>query len=145
MKQDFELSGVQKYIAPRNKVEEQLVQIWKDLLQVSRIGIKDNFFELGGHSLLAMRLVSAIRKELDIEVAIKDLFVHPTIKELTAHLDGQSNESLLPPIEVIEPRPEHIPLSFSQERMWFIDRMEGSVQYHVPAVLRLKGNLNKQL
>ena len=90
-----------------------------------------------------MRVVSAIRKELDVELTIRDLFVHPTIAGLGAYLDEQNKGTLLPAI-IKTGRPEHIPLSFSQERLWFIDRLEGSVQYHIPAVLRLKGALNQE-
>ncbi|MEO7533118.1 MAG: amino acid adenylation domain-containing protein, partial [Ferruginibacter sp.] len=142
---DFDASGltINKYVAPRYKVEKILVEIWEKLLGVERVGIYDNFFELGGHSLLAMRLVAATRKELAVELAIKDLFINPTIAALAEHLQGERTSILLPSVEVIEIRPEHIPLSFSQERLWFIDRLEGSIQYHVPVVLRLKGILNK--
>ena len=134
------LSGDQ-YIAPRNSLEVKLAEIWQQLLQLERIGIHNNFFELGGHSLLAMRLVSAIRKKLEVEIAIKSLFNHPTISTLATHLAAQGKGLLLPPIEV-QPRPDYIPLSFSQERLWFIDQLEGSVQYHLPTVLRLTGKLN---
>jgi amino acid adenylation domain-containing protein len=142
---DPELTDVvTEYVAPRNETEEKLASIWQNLLVIDRVGIYDNFFERGGHSLLAMRVVSAIRKELDIEVAIKDLFVYSTIASLAAHLDLHNGGILIPAIEVINPRPEYIPLSFSQERLWFIDRLEGSVQYHIPAVLRLKGSLDRE-
>jgi hypothetical protein len=104
------------------------------------ISVYDNFFDLGGHSLLGMRLISAIRKELDVELSIKDLFNYPTIASLSTHLGLQNEGALLSSIEVVNPRPAQIPLSFSQERLWFIDRLEGTVQYHIPAVLRLKGS-----
>ncbi|MEJ7738034.1 MAG: amino acid adenylation domain-containing protein, partial [Chitinophagaceae bacterium] len=133
-----------KYTAPQNELEVKLTQIWQELLHIPRIGIHDNFFELGGNSLLVMRLGSSIRRQLEMELAIKSLFAHPTIAELAAHLGNQSKELLLPVVDVL-PRPERIPLSFSQERLWFIDRLAGSsVQYHVPAVLRLKGKLNRE-
>ena len=131
-----------EYVAPRNETEEKLAAIWQELLGLEQVGVNDNFFEIGGHSLLAMRVISSIRRELEAELAIKDLFLHPTVSELAVLLQTQSKGSLLPAIEVADPRPEHIPLSFSQERLWFIDRLEGSVPYHLPAVLRLKGNLN---
>ncbi|MEO7533477.1 MAG: amino acid adenylation domain-containing protein, partial [Ferruginibacter sp.] len=133
-----------EYVAPRNELEGKLAGIWQELLNQERIGIYDNFFELGGHSLLAMRVISAIRRELEAELAIKALFVNPTIASLAVHLQGQHKEFLLPTIQKATERPENIPLSFSQERLWFIDRLEGSVQYHLPVVLRLKGNLNKE-
>ncbi|MEO7769197.1 MAG: condensation domain-containing protein, partial [Ferruginibacter sp.] len=82
-----------------------------------------------------------MRKELEVELSIKDLFSYPTIAELAVHLHGQDKVTLLPSIPA-QPRPEKIPLSFSQERLWFIDQLEGSLQYHVPSVLRLKGDLN---
>ncbi|MEO7533123.1 MAG: amino acid adenylation domain-containing protein, partial [Ferruginibacter sp.] len=132
-----------EYTAPRNDMEATLAEIWQQLLGIERIGVHDNFFEVGGHSLLAMRVVSSIRRVMELEVAIKELFVHPTIGELATYLQGQDKGSLLPPIEVIQPRPGQVPLSFSQERLWFIDRLEGSVQYHLPSILRMKGKLNK--
>ncbi|MCB0729106.1 MAG: AMP-binding protein, partial [Ignavibacteriae bacterium] len=129
------------YIAPETDTEKKLTEIWQDLLGIEKIGVHDNFFELGGHSLLGMRVISAIRKKLDSEIAIKDLFVYPTVSELSRYLDTLSKGLILPPVTA-EQRPEKIPLSYSQERLWFIDQLEGSVQYHVPAVLRLKGKLN---
>ncbi|HKH61041.1 MAG TPA: amino acid adenylation domain-containing protein [Flavitalea sp.] len=129
------------YEAPRTEVEQVLANIWQELLSIERVGIHDNFFELGGHSLLATRTISAVRKQLYVELFIKDLFVYPTIAQLAAHIGIQSKGLLLPPLES-QQRPEHIPLSFSQERLWFIDRLEGSIQYHMPAQLRLKGTLD---
>src|SRR5665213_1364270 len=133
-----------EYVAPRSLTENALAGIWQELLGVAQAGIYDNFFELGGHSLLAMRVVSAIRRELNVELNIRDLFVHPDIAGLGAFLKEQTQGTLLPVI-IAEDRPEYIPLSFSQERLWFIDKLEGSTQYHLPAVLRLKGELNLEI
>lgn len=132
------------FIAPRNNVENSMAATWMRLLKVDRVGIHDNFFELGGHSLLATRVIAAIRKELNVEVAIKDLFLYPTIARLAESIKNQNETILAPAIPVLE-RPELIPLSFSQERLWFIDRMEGSLHYHMPAVLRLVGNLEIEI
>ncbi|MCW3467114.1 non-ribosomal peptide synthase/polyketide synthase [Chitinophaga nivalis] len=129
------------YEAPRNATEEKLVAIWQELLGVQRIGIYDNFFALGGHSLLTMRLMSAIRIQLETEVSVKAIFTHATVAQLAAYIQETSSGLLLPGIEAGS-RPALIPLSFGQERLWFIDRLEGSVQYHMPAVLRLKGQLH---
>ncbi|MGZ5134182.1 MAG: amino acid adenylation domain-containing protein, partial [Flavitalea sp.] len=134
-----QLSG--KYVAPRNEIETKLAQLWQDVLEVELIGIHDDFFELGGHSLLAVRLISAIRKEFMVEMPISDIFDFPTINSLAEQVQKQSGKSVIPPIKV-EQRPQRIPLSFSQERLWFIDKLEGSVQYHRPAVLRMKGFLD---
>ncbi|HET9280163.1 MAG TPA: amino acid adenylation domain-containing protein, partial [Flavitalea sp.] len=131
-----------EYAAPVTQTERDLAEIWNDIFGLKRVGIHDNFFELGGHSLLAMRLISRIRQDTLVEITIKDLFLNPTISQLSAHLDLQRNQGLLLPSIQKQPRPEFIPLSFSQERLWFIDLLEGSVQYHLPIVLRLKGPLN---
>ncbi|REG90460.1 phosphopantetheine-binding protein [Flavobacterium aquicola] len=76
-----------EYVAPRNEIEAQLAEIWQNLLGVERVGVYDNFFELGGHSLLATRLVSMIRKELRIEVSIREVFEHTTIVELSSLIE----------------------------------------------------------
>ncbi|MEO7585213.1 MAG: amino acid adenylation domain-containing protein, partial [Ferruginibacter sp.] len=136
------LSG--QYVAPRNETESRLAAIWQDVLEVEQVGMHDDFFELGGHSLLAVRLVSAIRKAFTVEMPIGDIFDYPTVALLAAQLPNQSGAAVLPPIEKVAPRPELIPLSFSQERLWFIDQLAGSVQYHVPAVLRLQGKLDTE-
>ncbi|WP_340203750.1 amino acid adenylation domain-containing protein, partial [Ascidiimonas sp. W6] len=138
---DASLLSSQSYVAPRNLTEQTLVTIWQKLLGVEQIGVHDNFFELGGHSLLATRLVSMIRKELNIEIAIKEVFANPTIDALALLVSQQSQGTLLPAIRA-EERPHRIPLSFSQERLWFLDQLEGSIAYHIPMVIRLQGKLN---
>ncbi|PSL42361.1 amino acid adenylation domain-containing protein, partial [Chitinophaga niastensis] len=132
---------VNEYVASRTEVEHILTDTWQKLLGLGRVGIYDNFFELGGHSLLAMRLVVALRQVLQVEISIKVLFLYPTIAALGQYLESHNKGLLLPAIEA-GPRPEHIPLSYSQERLWFIDQLGGSAQYHLPAVLRLKGDLD---
>ena len=133
-----------QYVAPANDTESRLAAIWQDVLEVDQVGINDDFFELGGHSLLAVRLISAIRKEFAVEMPIGDIFDYPTVRMLSAQLSEGTDAEVLASIKPTIPRPEHIPLSFSQERLWFIDQLEGSVQYHVPAVLRLNGKLNNE-
>ncbi|MFH6945822.1 non-ribosomal peptide synthase/polyketide synthase [Flavobacterium sp. FlaQc-49] len=130
----------QAYVAPRTDTERQLAVIWQNLLGIEKVGIYDNFFELGGHSLLATRLVSMIRKEMVLEISVREVFEHTTIATLGAHVSDQSEGVLLPTI-VSEDRPERIPLSFSQERLWFLDQLQGSTEYHIPVVLRLEGEL----
>jgi amino acid adenylation domain-containing protein len=131
-------------VAPQSEVETKLAGIWQKLLEVEEIGINDNFFELGGHSLLAIHLISLIRKQLEVDVTIGDIFDYPTIKSLAAHFRQQLSITVLPPIK-IQARPERLPLSFGQERLWFIDQLEGSVQYHRPEVLRIRGELNRDM
>ncbi|WP_126651527.1 non-ribosomal peptide synthetase [Chryseobacterium aureum] len=141
---DSSALSTKAYIAPRTETEERLAVIWQELLGVEKVGIHDNFFELGGHSLLATRLVSMIRKELDVEVTIRDVFVHTTIGNLGSHLQKQEKGIFLPEIIKVEERPARIPLSFSQERLWFLDRLQGSVEYHIPFALRLSGDLDRE-
>ena len=104
----------------------------------------DDFFELGGHSLLAVRLISAVRKAFTVEMPIGDVFDYPTIALLAEQIEKKSSDIVIPSIEIVQSRPERIPLSFSQERLWFIDQLEGSVQYHITSILRLKGKLNTE-
>ena len=130
------------YIAPRNELEIKLATAWRELLKVDKIGVNENFFDLGGHSLLAMRMLSWIRRELKLEIEIKELFENATVEALATRLADKSSDESLASIKAVYPRPEKTPLSFSQERLWFIDRLGGSLQYHLPVVLRLEGKLN---
>ncbi|UOE51898.1 non-ribosomal peptide synthase/polyketide synthase [Mucilaginibacter sp. SMC90] len=139
---EAETSHEETYTAPQTTTEKQLAKIWEELLGVEKVGTKDNFFELGGHSLLAMRVISQVRKELNKELKIRDLFMYPVIADLAKQLEGEDSAAADSTIKSITPRPEYIPLSYSQERLWFIDRLEGSVQYHIPGVLKLKGDLD---
>ncbi|HEY4109441.1 amino acid adenylation domain-containing protein, partial [Puia sp.] len=148
---DPDLSGSsgKEYVTPQTRVEEQLAEIWMELLEVERVGIQDNFFELGGHSLLAVQFISAVRQQLAKELSIKDIFENPTIASLAqrwvvpaAGVVVPSGEVGLPPVRRRE-RSNKAPLSFAQERLWFIDRLQGSVQYNMPWLFRLTGPLDK--
>ncbi|MBA2613382.1 MAG: non-ribosomal peptide synthetase, partial [Bacteroidetes bacterium] len=86
---DLSTLSAKDFIAPRNEIEENIAVIWRNLLHIERIGIYDSFFELGGHSLLAMRVVSAIRKEFDMDLEIKDLFQYSTINDLSKYVEIQ--------------------------------------------------------
>ncbi|WP_430408769.1 amino acid adenylation domain-containing protein [Kordia sp.] len=135
----FETS--QEYEAPRNKVEEDLCEIWSSLLNVEKVGINDDFFALGGHSLLAIRLISEIKTQKAMEVSIADLFEYPTVATLAMHIESNKEENKTFEITPQE-RPERIPLSFAQERLWFIDNWKGSTPYHQPSLFRINGNIN---
>ncbi|MEL6558755.1 MAG: amino acid adenylation domain-containing protein, partial [Bacteroidota bacterium] len=134
--------SAKEYVAPRNQLETQLVNIWQDLLGVKQIGVYDNFFELGGHSLLATRLVATIRDETAVELTVRDVFTYTDINSLGSYLSQQQHGTLLPRIERVAERPDYIPLSFSQERLWFIDQLQGSLEYHMPFALRISGDLD---
>ncbi len=130
----------ESYRAPRMPEEEMLCGIFADVLSLDRIGVDDNFFALGGHSLTATRLVSQIRAMLKIDVPLKLLFEAPSVAQLAPYLRG-AQERRIPLVR--QDRPERIPLSNSQQRLWFIDQLEGSsAQYNLPEALRLRGDLD---
>ncbi|MGN7996791.1 non-ribosomal peptide synthase/polyketide synthase, partial [Chitinophaga sp. 22308] len=131
------------YMAPRNEREQLLAGIWSELLNIEAVGIHDNFFEIGGHSLLAMRLTAALRKYEQLDIPVRQIFEHPTIAGLSVYMAGLAKETL-PPVTKTPAYPQHLPLSYSQERLWFIDQLEGSVQYHMPAILRMEGALDRK-
>lgn len=133
-----------EYVEPTNEIEKGLAIIWLQLLQVQRVGINDNFFELGGHSLLAMRVASAVRKQFKREVSIRDVVNNPTIYLLAQQIVKGCDDgiSLLPAITP-QLRTGKLPLSFNQERLHFIDQLQGTSNYHMPVVLQMKGKLNK--
>ncbi|HJT73166.1 MAG TPA: condensation domain-containing protein, partial [Chitinophaga sp.] len=136
--EDASIAEKDNYQPPVTVTERNLAAIWQELLGSRRIGIYDNFFELGGHSLLATRVISAIRRKMDTEIRVKDLFLAPTIALLARKIDSSGRLSPLPPITP-GPAEDYIPLSYAQERLWLIDKLQGSVAYHMPWVFRLHG------
>jgi len=134
--------AAQAYVAPRTPVEEALVQIWSEVLGVTQVGIHDDFFELGGHSLLATQLISRIRDALDIELPLINLFNHPSVAEFVNDVDAARGETPLAPIPVCD-RTRPLPLSFAQQRLWFLDQLEpGSPAYNFPIAVELTGTLD---
>ncbi|SFT09094.1 amino acid adenylation domain-containing protein [Saccharopolyspora flava] len=122
---------------PRTDAERVLCRLFGEVLGVERVGIDDGFFDLGGHSLLATRLLARVRAELGAELGIRTLFDHPTVAELSERLrvSGRGRPELRP-----VPRPDEVPLSFAQQRLWFLNRLEGpSATYNMPLVLRMSG------
>ncbi|WP_042955977.1 condensation domain-containing protein, partial [Pseudomonas aeruginosa] len=128
------------HMAPASALEKDVAAIWGELLGVERVGLTDNFFELGGHSLLATRLVSRIRQDLGIEVSLKSLFEQPVLQGFVESLGEKPAE--VPPIMPVT-REQPLPLSYAQERQWFLWQLEPeSAAYHIPAALRLRGGLD---
>ncbi|QFG21423.1 amino acid adenylation domain-containing protein [Actinomadura sp. WMMB 499] len=124
---------------PRTPAEEVLCGLFADVLGLERVGVEDSFFALGGDSLLAMRLIARIRSALAVEVGIRDLFTSPTVAGL-ARAGGEAR----PPLTARE-RPDEVPLSSAQQRMWFLNRLEDAgagAGYNVPVVLRLSGEVD---
>ena len=113
------------YVAPRTIVEEIVATIWSQLLDVERIGVEDNFFELGGHSLLATQVISRVRDAFGQEVALRSLFEQPTVAGLaeTIEIAQRAGVGLSAPPLVPISRDVELPLSFAQQRLWFLDQI----------------------
>jgi amino acid adenylation domain-containing protein/non-ribosomal peptide synthase protein (TIGR01720 family) len=152
-------------VLPRTPLEGVLASIWRDVLGLEEVGVHDNFFELGGHSLLAMQLLSRLRRVLKVDLPLRDLMSTATIAEVARLLTAR--EAALGQVErldylaesldeagaghlragVIPPRQadEELPLSFAQQRLWFLSQLQPEVAlYNCPAAVRLKGRLNAE-
>ncbi|HEY7769023.1 amino acid adenylation domain-containing protein [Longimicrobium sp.] len=135
----------ENYVAPRTPVEEVLAGIWAEVLGLERLGVHDGFFELGGHSLLATRVVSRVREVFSVELPLRAFFEGPTVAELAVRVEELrgAGAAVLPPV-VPAGRTQVPPLSFAQQRLWFLEQMGnlGSA-YHIPMRLRLRGELDR--
>ncbi|WLI44523.1 amino acid adenylation domain-containing protein [Pseudomonas beijingensis] len=132
----------QVYVAPQSELEQQIAAIWQDVLKVERVGLSDNFFELGGHSLLATQMVSRIRQALGLNLQLRQLFENASLEACVAALvDGdEARPASIPRLARDEAR---LPLSYAQQRQWFLWQMEpDSAAYHIPAALRIQGDLD---
>ncbi|MFC7417934.1 amino acid adenylation domain-containing protein, partial [Gordonia phosphorivorans] len=129
------------YVAPEDGVERTLAIIFSDVLGVEKVSAVDSFHDLGGNSLLAARIIGRASEELDVELNLRDLFEAPSIRELAVR--AAESAPALPPITKVEKRPERIPLSFAQQRMWFLNQFDlAQATYNIPAVMRLTGRLD---
>jgi len=134
------------YVAPETETELTIAGVWKELLRVERVSRHDNFFDLGGHSLLATQVVLRLREALRVEVSLRMLFESPTVAELATVIEETQQTGaglmLLPPIERAE-RTGEVPLSFAEERLWFLHQLEPqSSAYNLFYGIRLHGSLN---
>ncbi len=132
---DFE--STDKYVAPRNELEEQLCHIWQEVLSVTKVGIADNFFGIGGNSITAIRLTAACRQQFKIDIPLALLFEKKTIEALSGCLDK------LKMLVIAHVERDQYPLSFAQERLLFIENFEqGSNAYHIPYFVQLVDDVN---
>ena len=131
------------YVAPRTSSEQTIAEIWAEVLRrpansisvdKNQIGADDNFFDLGGHSLLATQVASRLRRAFNTDIPLRTLFECPTVETLAAQATklAASSQPQLPPI-VRAPRNQPLPLSFAQQRLWVLDRMEpNNPLYNIP-------------
>ncbi len=136
-----ELTGSRDARAPRDPREEVLCGLFAEVLGIARVGVDEGFFDLGGHSLSATRLVSRVRATLGAELPVRALFEAPTVAALAQRLADADERTADPVVPVA--RPEVVPLSSAQRRMWFLDRLGGQASaYNIPVAVRLRGTLD---
>ncbi|WP_425180504.1 amino acid adenylation domain-containing protein, partial [Mycobacterium sp.] len=130
------------YRSPGDQRERVLAALFGEILGVARVGVDDRFFDLGGHSLSATRLVARVRAELGVEVPIRAVFDTPTVAGLAEWINAHAGDRAGVALTARQ-RPESIPLSFAQNRLWFLDQFDGpSPVYNIPLALRLRGQLD---
>ncbi len=143
---DLTSAANEVFVAPRTPAEELLASLWADVLGVERVGINDNFFDLGGHSLVATRLMSRVREAFRVDLPLRSLFTTPTVAGLAVTIEAERNSGRDVPAMPLVPvsREEELPLSFAQERMWFLNQLDpGSSTYNMSTAIRLRGSLNR--
>lgn len=142
---DRQNACLQELIAPRTEIEQQVAQIWQEILSLPKVGVNDNFFELGGHSLLGTQLVFRLSQTFAIDFSIQSLFEHPTVAKLSVAIESAIRHTKTQTASCIQrvSRDEYLPLSFAQQRLWFLDRLEDgkSATYNMPTALYLTGSL----
>jgi amino acid adenylation domain-containing protein/FkbM family methyltransferase len=135
-------------VMPRTPVEELVAGVWAKVLGLERVGIHDNFFDLGGHSLLATQVVTRLREASNTDLPLRSIFEAPTVAGMAKGLEAALAPGVggtAPPIEPV-PREQELPLSYAQQRLWFLDQLEpGNFFFNVPAAFRLMGKLDPEL
>jgi amino acid adenylation domain-containing protein len=139
-----EVEGGGEYVAPRTPAEEVLCGIWAEVLGVERVGVWDDFFELGGHSLLATQVVSRVRGAFGVALPLRRLFEVPRVEGLARAVEAALSGGVAEAEAMVAvSRERSLPLSFAQQRLWFLDQLEpGNSEYNLPGALRLLGGLD---
>jgi amino acid adenylation domain-containing protein len=142
---DPRISLEKGYVAPRDEIEERIVDIWSEVLGIGKklIGIDSNFFELGGHSLKATVLMSELHKELGVKVPLAEVFSHQTVRDLSEYIRHMGSERYSS-IENVEEK-EYYALSAAQKRLYIIQQMEfESTRYNMPYIVPLEDTFDKE-
>ena len=144
-----DIDAQEHYTPPRNGMEEELVEIWQEILGIERIGIHDNFFALGGHSLLAVRLTSRVLDVFDVQLGVRQVFENPSIAKQAQQIEvmrsGSHKEANFRLRRNTHEVGQSAPLSHAQERLWFLEQLEGSLTaYNIPMSWRIHGTLNTE-
>ncbi|HET9227885.1 MAG TPA: condensation domain-containing protein, partial [Thermoanaerobaculia bacterium] len=130
------------FVGPRTPAEELLAMVWSEVLGVPRVSALDDFFQLGGHSLLATQVASRIREEFGVDLPLRRIFEASTLSAMAAAILDADGAPAAPPIRKA-PRTGDLPLSFAQERLWVLDRIQpGGSAYNVPLILTAEGKLD---
>src|SRR5262249_25159530 len=135
------------YSPPVSDTQINTALIFQEVLRKDRIGLNDNFFELGGHSLLATQVLSRIRKSFALDLPLKSIFLNPSVKTLAAEIDllrsSDSESTLQDALILPQPRPQNFPLSFAQQRLWFIEQLDpGNNSYNLAGAFAINGLLH---
>jgi amino acid adenylation domain-containing protein len=129
---------------PRTPAEELMAGLWAEVLGLRRVGLHEDFFELRGHTLLAAQIVARVRSAFGVDLPLRALFEHPTVAGLLAAIEEARGGAVAPPLRPV-PRTTPLPLSFAQQRLWFLDQLEpGSWAYNVSRGVRLRGALDRR-
>jgi amino acid adenylation domain-containing protein len=135
----------ESYVAPSTPVEELVAETWAEILDVKRVGIHDNFFDLGGHSLLATQAISRVRSLFQVELPLRYLFNNPTLAGFAGGILTRKTGIMTGELKPLE-RPGNFPLSFAQERLWFLDRLvPDSPFYNMSSSLVIGGPLQVKI
>ncbi len=131
-------------VPPRTEAEQAIAGAWREALGLEAVGVDESFFDLGGHSLLATRVLSRIREAFRVDLPLRALFEEPTVAGLARRIEAAVQGPHLPSLPIVPiPRVGALPLSFAQQRLWFLDQLEpGAPLYNIPAALRATGPLD---
>jgi amino acid adenylation domain-containing protein len=132
------------FVAPRTALEEKIAGVWREVLHLDEVGVNDNFFDLGGHSLHAMQVMGRLRDLLSVELPVSDLFEAPTVAGLANAIEANASQPAAHTAPVLPAeRREPPPLSFAQQRLWFLHQLEPEAPlYNLPQAIHLTGRLN---